>query len=217
MNPMLEGPAKPIAFNCPSCGAPHEIYNPGVIMKVCEYCRNAIYWDEEKIKLAGAQSILDEGFTRLYRGAAGTLFQRRFMVLGRIRYSFGRGFWDEWFLEFQNGKTEWLSEDNHELAIEKQIERALNTPFTAFAPGKSFKLEGKTFVVEEAGEAECIGVEGDLPVVIQTGEKYPYVDASSPDGRYTLSIEYDEDPPTIFQGHWLKYVSVRLDEEAMEW
>ena len=82
-------------IQCPSCGAGRTIRNPGVITIVCEYCGNAVYWDQEKIANAGKQSILPEGFSRLFRGATGSLLNKRFCVLGRVRYSFGRGFWDE--------------------------------------------------------------------------------------------------------------------------
>ena len=109
---------KPTEIFCPSCGARHDIYNPGVITVVCDYCGTAVYWDEEKIETAGKQSILPEGFSRLYRGATGTLSQQRFFVLGRVRYSFGKGFWDEWYLEFNDGTLGWLIEDNHELSLE---------------------------------------------------------------------------------------------------
>ena len=51
----------PKTIHCPSCGAGHDITNPGVITIVCEYCGNAVYWDEEKIKDAGKQSILPAG------------------------------------------------------------------------------------------------------------------------------------------------------------
>jgi hypothetical protein len=59
-----------------------------------------------------------EGFTRLFRGATGRLEKRPFVVMGRVRYSFGSGFWDEWFLEFGDGTIGWLTEDNHELALQ---------------------------------------------------------------------------------------------------
>ncbi len=204
------------SVRCPSCGATHDVYNPGVVMFVCEYCGNAVYWDEEKIKLAGKQSLLPEGFTRLYRGACGTFDNKRFVVLGRVRYSFGRGFWDEWFIEMFDGQTRWMSEDNHELAVQAQIKLEVG-PFNSYRPGSQLTVRKRTFVVEETGTAECVGLEGDLPKNIETGEKYKYVDASSLDGRFTLGIEYDDDVPTVFAGKWLKFAALRLDDEGVDW
>ena len=89
--------------------------NPGIVTIVCEYCGNAVYWDADKVKDAGKQAILPEGFSRLYRGATGRLKSRSFFVTGRVRYSFGHGFWDEWFLEFSDGAIGWLTEDNQQI------------------------------------------------------------------------------------------------------
>ena len=208
---------KPTQVACPSCGAGHDIYNPGVVTIVCEYCGTAVYWDEEKVKDAGKQSILPEGFSRLYRGATGRLFKKRFVVLGRVRYSFGKGFWDEWSMEFNDGTLGWLSEDNHEFALEKEGS-AKNIPaFSSLHPGYQLSVRNMEFIVEEVGHAECLGVEGDLPIVVQSGEKYAFADASTQDGQYTLGIEYDEDPPTVFLGRWLKYSALTLDDEGLDW
>ena len=207
----------PRQIQCPSCGAPHPISNPGIMMVVCEYCGNAVYWDEDRLKNAGKQSVLPEGFSRLYRGATGSLHGKRFVVLGRIRYSFGRGFWDEWFLELPGGRTAWLTEDNHEFALETRLQGAVVPPFHALKPGKIFELYGDRYMVEEAGQAECLGMEGDLLTVARTGERYPYVDASSLDGSRTLGIEWDEQPPTVFRGRWVSPLHIRMDDEGQDW
>ena len=212
----MSHPAQP-SISCPSCGAAHDVVNPGIVMFVCTYCGNAVSWDEEKIQAAGTQAVLPEGFTRLYRGATGSLKDRRFEVLGRVRYSFGRGFWDEWYLELQDGRTVWLTEDNHELAMQGQINDVQVAPFDQYQPGTSLLVRDQLFWVQETGNAECIGLEGDLPKLLTAGETYPYVDASSPDGRFTLGIEYDDEVPTVFWGRWLKHSALRLDDEGLDW
>lgn len=208
---------EPQSIACPSCGATHDIYNPGVITVVCDYCGNAIYWDAGKIENAGKQSVLPEGFTRLFRGATGRLENRAFVVMGRVRYSFGSGFWDEWFLEFSDGTIGWLTEDNHELALQTRTTSNKIPPLEALTPGKKFTVRKIDFIVQAVGEAECIGVEGDLPIEVQTGETYRFVDASSPDGKYTFGIEYDAMPPTLFVGKWVNYASITLNDEGLDW
>jgi hypothetical protein len=204
-------------ISCPSCSAPHDIHNPGIIRFACPYCGSVVSWDEERIELAGRQSVLDEGFTRLYTGAAGSLHRSRFVVLGRARYAFERGTWDEWFVEMEDGSIRWLTEDNHELALETEIDDAAAPPFENLRPGARFELRDGTFVVEEVGEAECVGLEGDLPKDVEVGERYPYADGSSPDGRYSVGLEYDADPPTVFVGRWLKRNELKLDDEGEDW
>ena len=208
---------QPKQINCPSCGAGHSLHNPGIVTVVCEYCGNAIWWDAEKVNDAGKQSILPEGFSRLYRGATGKVKNRAFFVLGRVRYSFGHGFWDEWYIEFSDGEIGWLTEDNHEFVLEKRANAKKLPPFEKLAPGVRFAVKGIPFVIEEVGQAECLGMEGDLPIIAQSGETYAFADASSPDGRYSLGMEYDRQPPVIYIGEWLKYDDIRMDDEGSDW
>lgn len=208
---------KPPSIRCPSCGANHSLHNPGIITVVCEYCGNAVYWDEEKIKDAGKQALLSEGFTRLYRGAGGTLFNKRFLVLGRVRYSFGQGYWDEWYLEFMDGRLGWLTEDNFELCWETRAEGAKVPPYEELRPGRRVSVGGRDFVIEEKGEAVCLGVEGKLPKAVLSDETYRFADGSSLEGIYTLGIEYDDDPPTVYTGKWLKHAAIEMDDEGLEW
>ena len=204
-------------LTCPGCGAHAEVTNPGVISVTCEYCGTTVFWDREKVRDAGVRSTLPEGFTRLYRGARGTLLKKRFNVLGRVRYSFGRGFWDEWFVELADGRTAWLTEDDHELALESPVSGEGVAAFDQYHPGQSFMLGDQWFVVEEVGEATCLGIEGQLPNDVLPGETYPYVDAASPDGRYTLGIEYDASPPTVFRGRWVRPANLQLDDDGGGW
>ncbi|MDJ0721490.1 MAG: DUF4178 domain-containing protein, partial [Desulfobacterales bacterium] len=84
-------------------------------------------------------------------------------------------------------------------------------------PGRKFKARDIDFIIREVGRAECTGVEGDLPIAVQTGESYAFADAASSDGRYILGIEYDADPPTVFVGRWLTYADLTLDDEGLDW
>lgn len=218
------------SVNCPSCGAPKQLLHPGIVMFTCEHCGTPVYWDEDAVLAAGERSVLDEGFTRLYRGATGSFRGKRFRVLGRVRYLYGqggvaRGFWDEWFLRTRNGEDLWLTEDDHELSLQKATEYPDRRPVGDYGAGVSVFHDGREFVVEEVGVAECFGLEGELPEVWEIGETYPYVDLASPDGKYTLGLEFDQgegdesegEPPTAFEGKWLKHAALELDDEGTAW
>jgi Domain of unknown function (DUF4178) len=199
--------------SCPGCGAPRRIANPGTMMFVCTYCGNPVYWDADQVRSVGAKAALTEGFTRLYREAKGSLRGTRFETLGRVRYDFGRGFWDEWYLQFEGGTTAWLTEDNHELCLEWRVNEA-PPPDNGFA---RVTLGGIEFVVEERGEARCVGAEGELPFVVTLGERYRYIDGSSPDGKHSFGIEYDAAPGAVFLGDWLAHGELALDDEGDDW
>jgi len=199
-------------IRCPSCGGPRELTNPGVLMFVCEFCGRAVYWDEEQVRASGEQAALTEGFTRLYRDATGELEGHgRFTAVGRIRYSFGTGFWDEWYLRFADGTHGWLTEDNHELCLEEQVEAQV----PEFGTFDRLTVGNLELFVEETGQAVCVGAEGELPMVVLPGERYDYIDGSSPDGRHSLGIEYDdEDRPSVFVGDWIPARELVIDGEG---
>ena len=42
-------------------------------------------------------------------------------------------------------------------------------------------------------------------------------DASTPDGRFTLGLEFDDSPPSAYVGRWLDHQQLQLDDEGDEW
>lgn len=213
---MLSRP-EPRSVACPSCGASRTLHNPGLAMFVCEYCSSAVYWDDEKIRAVGQEAVLSEGCSRLYRGALGYYHNQRFRVLGRVRYGFRDGFWDEWFLELEDGGSSWMTEDQHQLAVQRPVTLEQPMPFEHYRVGAQIRHNESSFVVQEVGETECLGLEGELPKAIELGETYAYVDATSLEGRYALGIEFDAAVPTAYLGRWLGYSEVKLDDEGDAW
>ncbi len=188
-----------------------------MVVTVCEYCESALILDEQGVRDSGRKSRLPQGFTRLYTGATGLVRNHRFRVLGRIRYSYGRGFWDEWAVELEGSGGVWITEDDHELALEQPGQRVPLGEFSAFSPGNKVQILGKEVVIEEIGEATCVAVEGSLPIPALPGETYRFADGTTPDGRYTVSIEWDEDTPMVHVGHWLNHETLQLDDDGAPW
>ena len=106
-------------FQCPSCGAAQTVTNPGVVMKVCEFCRTTMYRDKESALRAGEKSLDLPPSSRFKVGSTGKLNKKPFMVLGRLAYAHEHGTWSEWFIETEDGSIKWLSEDEGELFLEQ--------------------------------------------------------------------------------------------------
>ena len=174
------------------------------------------------MKASGRESRLTEGFSRLFRGATGSIKGERFVVVGRVRYSFGRGFWDEWYLAFETGAYAWLTEDNHELALQIELEDDLAVKdFESYRIGEELKINGEVFRIQELGMAKCLGLEGELPAGYLPDEVYPYVDGSSLNGAQTFGLEFDEpesgSKARVFVGTWLKAADLEVDEDDYSW
>ena len=204
-------------ISCPSCGAPQPADNPGLVSFACDFCHSIFYLNEEKVLAAGNKSVLTEGFSRLYRGAGGSFHKKRFIVRGRVRYSFSRGFWDEWYLEMEDGSWVWLTEDGHEFCEQRDVDFDRRLSSVRFAPGTYFEMNERQFMVQEVGNTVCTGLEGALPKKIRLGESYRYVDATSLDGNYSLGFEYDGQPPSAFLGRWLRGNELKMDDEGVDW
>jgi hypothetical protein len=183
-------------------------------MAVCEYCGGVSYWNEQGLSGTGKRSMLSEGFTRLYRGATGTLRGQRFLVEGRVRWSSGHGFWDEWCVSSVDGARAWLTEDDHELALQTPHDGS-GVQTRGLSPGSSITFGATSFMVLEVGRAQCIGVEGNLPDAVLPEDTHDYADATSPDGRCALGIEVDDEGVTeVFVGEWLGQDELVLDDEG---
>jgi|GEM_PF-3167135 len=74
---------------------------------------------EEKLSIKGKQSGLAPTVSGLQIGQSGELYKKRFTVLGRVRYKYDEGHWDEWHLRFNDGSECWLSEDEGEFCLEQ--------------------------------------------------------------------------------------------------
>lgn len=205
------------SVRCPECGAESPLRSPAAVVVVCDYCRATLYWNADAIESAGRQSQLTEGFTRLYRGATGWLRGERMEVLGRARYRHRSGLWDEWFVALGPRRTAWVTEDDHELAIQEPLQGIDLSWVAQLAPGERMSVHGVLFEIDEVGETVCEGIEGQLPKYVLAGQRYRYADASSVDGRLTLGVELDRSPASAFIGHWLAHEDVRLDDEGEEW
>jgi hypothetical protein len=202
-------------LQCPNCGGEHTLVNPGITMLVCDYCKTVVYWGEQTALQTGRQSILPEADTRLFMHASGKLMGRGYEVAGHLRYDHGRGTWDEWYLQMDDGGVAWLSEDERKLSLEQFLRPDPSMPAPGqLQPGHPVTLDGVGYTVREVGTATCAGGEGQLPFTVLPGEQYPYVDLASHDGTQFATLEYDQEgAPRCFTGQVLDHETLSVNDE----
>jgi ribosomal protein S27E len=151
----------------------------------------------------------------LYTGATGKLGDQEFRVLGRVRYGYAQGLWDEWFLALEDGDSVWVSEDEDDLTLESYVQlETASFDYNHLDPGDRLRLGGKGFTVTEKDIATCEGGEGQLPFMIVPGERIPFLDLTGDDGFGT--VEFDEDGIKVFVGKRISPESVQLDRTRQE-
>lgn len=207
-------------MNCPSCGGELDWDQRFAHLVVCPYCASSVVVDEEALRLAGKMNVLAVPDGPLFVGAHGKVGGHTFEVLGRIRYGYGRGFWDEWFLALDDGRTAWISQDEGDFSFEFLREDLQATDeLLRASPGDVVHLAGKAFHVEERDRAVCEGGEGQLPFDLEVGHEIEYLDLGAVDRSASVELEQDGaggKSARVFVGRDLPVSAIHLEFTAQE-
>ena len=86
---------------CPQCGAPVSFTSAASVMAVCGACRSTLQDAASVRRIGEAAEVLED--SPICLGAAGKYENKRFDVVGRIQMRYDDGFWNEWYLWFEDG------------------------------------------------------------------------------------------------------------------
>lgn len=192
-------------FNCPQCGDALSLYFEHVKLIQCSSCKSSIFLDNEATRLAGDSSVLATEISIIQINIPFGYDKKRYLPLGKIRYSYGRGFWEEWWLKDSVGNEYWLSIDEGDLVLEKPVKLSYaNDIFDTLKVGDILK-DG---IVTEIGTAKCEGFEGSLPKIIQIGKSYEYAHLSGEKGSL-LTLEKGLNGIEVYQGQWISPFDIK--------
>jgi hypothetical protein len=185
-------------MNCSSCGAPVEVKNRFSKVFVCGYCGTHLKVTENGLDIAGKHPKLAEFPSIFQVGSCGTILGKPFNALGRLRYKYDGGHFDEWFIDY-DGDQAWFAEDEGTYTLFTEAEIIDEFPDIAgVRAGQTIQMGGKRMMVKEKGSATVEGGEGELSFYQEPGTKVIYMDAIS-DGM-KVSIEATEDEIELFFG-----------------
>lgn len=204
------------SYNCPSCGGGIELHAPDIRITTCPHCSSGLFLEDNSIKDLGIKSQM-AAYPSLLSLFHNFRYQDKVMMpVGHVRFDYGRGFWDEWWvIDQKTGEGHWMSVDEGDYALERPIslDRFLLAGQGAAKVRQSLKinknlhlkaLDGhlETVRVTEVGEGVCIGLEGEIPELIHLNDRFDYAHLSGDQQRlYTVEVEGDE--ISLFQGDWI--------------
>jgi len=195
-----------LKHNCPQCGdalARHFKYSK--LIK-CQSCGSSIFLEDDSVKLIGERSVLSEEPSLIQMHTSFSYGGRDYLPLGKIRYSYGRGFWEEWFIQGEQNQEFWLSIDEGDFVLEERA--IINLPFTTFGQVKLGK-KYNNYLVTEKGEGVCVGFEGELPKSITIGERHQYIHLSL--GYNSLiTVEFSNNHIETFKGEWIDPLYIKV-------
>ncbi len=201
------------AYSCPSCGAPLTVENRFSKLVICQYCgqNNAIL--ETGLNPTGKTAKLADFGSILKVGASGKIRNDEFRVLGRLRYQYEDGFWDEWLIRTSSGKMFWLQEDEGEFtAFEKEAITSSLPPFEEVGVGSTVSVNNRPLFVTEKNESIIAGAEGEINFTFQPGEKINYVDGNA--GGVLASIEFSPSEIHLSKGSPIAFDEITVTKNG---
>ncbi len=198
-------------INCPSCGAPLELKYRFSKMAVCGYCGQNTYLNSDTDQQAqGKVSPLIDYGSKFSVNQTITIKGNKFEIIGRIRFVYPDGFWDEWFLiNKDKPDTEyWLQEDEGEFILFGRNDNVKEFPdFHSTKVGSTHAAFGEKVFVNEKNTAQVMGGEGELPFQVVPGEKADFIDGIVIKKGQPISYEYLPKETVLYIGF-----DVKLDE-----
>jgi hypothetical protein len=199
-------------LSCPSCGAPVPLVSAAMPYAVCGHCQTLILREDDGLRAIGKSAVLPFDVSPIQIGTRGTADNQRFEVIGRVRWGWSDGSWNEWLLSVGAG-TAWLGEAMGLYVLVAEAPEVLETPLgREFASGGNVPLgatidmAGTHFTATDIKQAHSLGGEGQLPFPCPADWTMINIDFRS-EGGGALSLQRDGDGVSAWHG---RYVS--LDE-----
>lgn len=200
-------------LSCTSCGAALEIANQFVRTVTCRYCgASYLVSGSDKLDPTGKSASLADYPSKLYPGVRGKLRGRGFKVLGRVRYAYPSGFWEEWQIAWDDdAPPDWLEEDEGYWTLFKR-ERVRGTlpAFEEIRVGGSYTVNNRQLFVTEKRTARLAGSEGQFSAVLPLQGNFGYVQGSV--GDNAASVIFWEDEIEVEIGEDLEHGELVFDK-----
>jgi hypothetical protein len=130
--------------------------------------------------------------------------------MGRVRFEYEDGYWDEWYLLYDDGTDAWLEEDEGELTLVQQVPVTGEPPHPSrMRAGERFQMGERSVYVMEVGEATLVGLEGQLPRGHFIGQTMAYLDGTS-DGS-SIMLEFTKSGIECFIGRKIEFDDIQLE------
>lgn len=194
--------------NCPTCGAGVPARGDGLPYATCAYCRTLLMRHGLTLEAVGTVAELPGDVSPIQIGTRFKAETRALTAVGRVRWGWSGGSWNEWLLIATDGSRHWLGEAMGMYMLTAEYPDALDIPaIRNFAEGNpmavdaTVKAGGQWFHVADIKEASCLGSEGDLPFPTLPGWTMTSVDFRN-DAGAALSVQRGRDGTSAWLGLW---------------
>ncbi len=198
-----------ITLNCPSCGAQVEFKSKASVFAVCSFCRSTLVRQDMDLEKIGEMADLQDDLTPLQIGTSGQFDGKSFELVGRLQVSYDDGYWNEWYVLFNDSETGWLAEAQGFYALCKPFAMNEIPARSDVYPGLHVKFGESVLRCEDIRDVRCAFSEGELPMNAMRGRKSTSVDfAGSFESMAT--IEYAEQETRVFRGQYREFDDLKF-------
>lgn len=195
---------------CPNCGSEVVFRSPALPVRVCDYCQSTLVRSDEGVREIGKAAALPFDVSPIRIGTRGRFEGQPFEVIGRVRWGWTDGSWNEWLLLFGDGRHAWLGEAMGQfmLLFERETRplraRAVRSLIAGetVPVGTKAQIDGEVLTVADVRDATCIAAEGELPFAAPNDWTVLSVDFRSASGR-CASLQRDEDGAHFYDGRYV--------------
>ena len=198
--------------NCPSCGAEVLFKSAISVFSVCGHCRSMVVRHDMDVESLGEMAQLPDDVSPIKIGTRGKYKNNPFEVVGRLKVAWSEGYWNEWFVLFENGEEGWLAEAMGFFMMSSEVKAPERIPRRKdLKVGNAYELApSRPFYVDDIKEATCIGSEGELPFKGLVNRKTLSVDMSSFSCDF-VNIEYaDGEEAHLYIGRYVEFEELAL-------
>jgi hypothetical protein len=163
------------------------------------------------IALAGEKAMVIEDNSPLQVNTTGKVGGLTFTLLGRARYQWEQGFWDEWFAWSDDGQTCWLADAQGFYSFYRELQSADGPDFKpeSWSAGDTVKIGGKTWGVKDIKAVNLQSATGELPLIAKQNRKSMSIDLTG-DGDECATVEKGPEGYRIYIGKMYDFNELHL-------
>ncbi|MEM6494860.1 MAG: DUF4178 domain-containing protein [Pseudomonadota bacterium] len=206
--------------NCPNCGALIGTGVPGLPVVSCGFCHSLLSKAGDQLAKVGEAGRVPFDVSPIQIGTRLTVGGARGEIVGRERWAYEGGFWNEWLLQFATGEAFWVAEETGHYMIMKKVcasadelanlERVTSNKRAAM--GEQIWIDGTAHFVSDIKTVRCVAVEGSLPHIIAADQPRESVDLRTKKGT-VVTYQKDRDGPSVWRGSY--YRLAELEPEGL--
>jgi len=192
-------------LNCTQCGTELNLHFKHSKLIQCPSCKSTLFLEDESVTNFGEKSSLSQETTLLQLNKEFNYKGWYFRPIGKIRYAYELGFWEEWFVLDKEGQESWISVDEGDFVIEKALELNVKEIIETMSKrvGQTVKIQLQEYLISEKEQGVTQGFEGELARVIKPNTKLDYMHLTATKKNQHITLEKENGNYSAYIGEWI--------------